>query len=135
MDTTNIGQKRPSVEQKLTAEVSPPENRVVQPTQAGSTETTADGGDQKVTIPEEAISIEKVEPQTMSQPDKPAKEKKVSIKQLQEKLRKYENLILLKDEEIDDLKEQNAYLTKKINELMEKYSVTENSEIEEVETA
>jgi hypothetical protein len=135
MDTTNIGQKRPSVEPEVSAEVPPPENRIVQPVQDSRTEKAGSVGNREATKSEEVISTEKIEPQNRSQPDKPARQKKVSIGQLEEKIREYENLILLKNEEIYDLKVQNAYLTKKIKDLVEKYPVTENSEIEEEETA
>ena len=56
--------------------------------------------------------------------------------QLEEKIRQYEKLIILKDEEIDDLKSQNAKLQNQIEDLMAINAVTENFEmVEMAETA
>jgi hypothetical protein len=135
MDTTNIGPKRFSAEPLVTAGVPQPDNRAVQPIQGSNTEIEAAVGDREATSSGEPISTEKIEPQDGSRADKPAKGKRVSISQLEGKIREYENLIFLKDEEIYDLKAQNAYLAKKIKDLKEKYLIIENIEIEEEEPA
>ena len=62
------------------------------------------------------------------------KEIKIPRKELEEKVRQYEQTIILKDEEIEDLKTQNAALEKKIDELMSKCMDDEISEIEMEET-
>jgi hypothetical protein len=61
-------------------------------------------------------------------------EKKIPKKELEAKVREYEQLIMLKDEEIEDLKTQNAALEKKIEELMSKCMDDIISEIEMEET-
>lgn len=66
-----------------------------------------------------------------TQAEKPTKEKKIPRTELEEKIRQYEKLIILKDEEIDDLKAQNAELLKEIDELMAQNAVTENFEMAE----
>jgi hypothetical protein len=57
--------------------------------------------------------------------------KKIPRTELKEKIRQYEKLIILKDEEIFDLKAQNAELLKEIEELMAQNAVTENFEMAE----
>ena len=68
------------------------------------------------------------------QASKTPKEKKIPRKELEAKVREYEQTIILKDEEIDDLKTQNAALEEKIEELMAKCMDDVDSEIEMEET-
>ncbi|MBP1711578.1 MAG: hypothetical protein H6Q49_1780 [Deltaproteobacteria bacterium] len=71
-----------------------------------------------------------------AQTEKPAKEKKIPRTEMEEKIRQYEKLIILKDEEIDDLKAQNEKLQNQIRDLMAINAVTENFEmVEMAETA
>jgi len=67
-----------------------------------------------------------------AQAEKPAKEKKIPRTELEEKIRQYEKLIILKDEEIDDLKSQNEKLQNQIEDLMAINAVTENFEMVEM---
>ena len=62
---------------------------------------------------------------------KPEKEKKIPRTELEEKIRYYEKMIILKDEEIDNLKARNADLLKEINELDALTALTENFEMAE----
>ena len=62
---------------------------------------------------------------------RPEKEKKIPRTELEEKIRYYEKMIILKDEEIDNLKARNADLLKEINELDALTALTENFEMAE----